>query len=129
VSKGRRNRQRRNADDGAHIHALWHGGSGTATACPDCASTPVGNALQHAPTCPIAVGVDAATDDDREFFEHHHEIRTRRRRMTHAERLALIQSDPQLADVPEANLWCDVVNIRPGFRLRQPIVITPSAER
>ncbi len=45
--------------------------SGFLQPCPDCCAEFDGLELLHEPTCPLAGGVDAVCDADREYFEAH----------------------------------------------------------
>ncbi|PND54347.1 hypothetical protein CRM90_28455 [Mycobacterium sp. ENV421] len=107
------------------IHAALDPASPPSTPCPDCAAQPVGTILEHLSGCPISDGVDAATDDDRRYFEDHPGETTRVRPMTHAERLQLAHTDGQYNHPAwRTHGHIVVTNVVPGFRLRAAILLT-----
>lgn len=53
--------------------------------CPDCGERVAWSHLVHAATCPLALGMDAVIDGDRDWFMAHPGTNVRRRPVTPAE--------------------------------------------
>ena len=93
--------------------ALVRGAASVVATCPDCGAQRTRGGFVHAHACPVAVGVDRATDGDRRWFERHPRATERVRPVTWAEAAEMEMS---LGWRPVGNVH--VRQLRPGVRTR-----------
>ena len=87
--------------------------------CPDCGATFIDNNLEHAPTCPISIAMDAAMDADRAWFASHPNATAYYRELNVADMDDMRRAMPEL---PIGGRWegrVQVVQLEPGIRVRR----------
>ena len=80
--------------------------------CPDCSARWSRNRLTHDEICPAVRSVDAASAEDRSFFQRHPGVRVRYRPAAPGEFADLLPGVP--------GLMVEVTSLRPGVRARRP---------